>query len=231
MVTLDHRRHPPDPRLERFIYAFWHESLLAPTKMRTAVKVLVSQSADGELISQACHHMGIGTIRGSSSRGGAQGLLGLLRDCLDSHLAITPDGPRGPRRKLQPGVIFVASHTGVAIVPVGVGYTHAWRAGSWDRFALPCPGSVMTGVIGSPIVIPPQVSDEDLQRHRRQVEEAMLNVTAAAEGWAEELATGRRRLSALPTPQELEQRLARTPDARVGPKGPVAHATRQYSQT
>ena len=64
----DGREHPPTPDTERFIYAFWHESFLAPAKIRTGVKVLISQSADGELIAQVCHHLGLGTIRGSSKR-------------------------------------------------------------------------------------------------------------------------------------------------------------------
>jgi lysophospholipid acyltransferase (LPLAT)-like uncharacterized protein len=192
-ISADGLKHPVDPKMQRFIYAFWHESLLAPTKIRTRVKVLISQSADGELIAQACRHLGIGTIRGSTSRGGAQGLLNMVRDDHDTHLAITPDGPRGPRRKLQPGIIFVASHTGLPIVPIGVGFTRAWRAGSWDHFALPRPGSTITGVLGQPIVVPPDLDSGTLEYYRRHVETALLAATQAAERWAEELVSGRQR--------------------------------------
>jgi lysophospholipid acyltransferase (LPLAT)-like uncharacterized protein len=184
-------RHPADPGEQRFIYAFWHESLLAPTKIRTRVKVLISRSADGELIGQICRRMGIGVVRGSTSRGGAEGLLEMVRECKDSHLAITPDGPRGPRRRLQPGIIFVASHTGLPIVPVGVGFTRAWRAGSWDRFAIPRPGSIIAGVIGRRIVVPESLNDVEMAHYRCQVEDALLAATHAAESWSEQIAAGR----------------------------------------
>ncbi len=200
VISADGRKHPIDARAQRFIYAFWHESLLAPTKIRTRVKVLISQSADGELIAQVCRHLGIGTIRGSTSRGGAQGLLDMVREGHDTHLAITPDGPRGPRRRLQPGIIFVASHTGLPIVPIGVGFTRAWRAGSWDRFALPRPGSTITGVLGEPILVPPDLDSEALEYYRRHVEGALLAATQAAERWAEEIASGRRSSKTLAGP-------------------------------
>ena len=191
VANWDACQHPSDPGQRRFLYAFWHESLLAPTKIRTRVKVLISRSADGELIGQICRRLGIGVIRGSTSRGGAEGLLEMVRECQDSHLAITPDGPRGPRRRLQPGAIFVASHTGLPIVPVGVGFTRAWRAGSWDRFAIPCPGSIMAGVIGRRIVVPSSLDDVGMADYRRQVEDALLEATQAAENWAARIATGR----------------------------------------
>lgn len=191
MRSADGRAHPADPKRERFLYAFWHESLLAPAKMRTPAKVLVSQSADGELIAQVCGYFGIGAIRGSATRGGAGALLEMLRDSEPTHLAITPDGPRGPRRRFKPGAVFVASHLGLAIVPVGVGFTRARRFGSWDRFALPLPFSTAVGVLGAPILVSPQLDAEGLEHCRQEVEKSLLACTAAAEAWAGELA-GRR---------------------------------------
>jgi lysophospholipid acyltransferase (LPLAT)-like uncharacterized protein len=188
-MSTDGRQHPSDPEKERFLYAFWHESLLAPTKIRTQVRVLVSQSADGELIAKICQRFGIGIVRGSSTRNGASGLLDMIRDDSSTHLLFTPDGPRGPRRQIKAGAVFVASHTGLPIVPVGVGFTRAWRAGSWDRFALPCPGSTMTGVVAAPIAIPPDLDREALEYYRRVVESAMLSATQAAERWAKLITT------------------------------------------
>lgn len=184
------RHHPTDPREERFIYAFWHESLLAPVRMRAPVRVMISQSADGEFIAQVCRHLGIGVIRGSTTRGGATGLLDMLRHDGTDHLVLTPDGPRGPRRRVQAGIVLLASQTGLPILPVGVGYTRAWRARSWDRFALPCPLSTVVGFLGEPIEVPAGLDRQGIDHHRQRVEAAMLRATQVAETWAWELVAG-----------------------------------------
>jgi lysophospholipid acyltransferase (LPLAT)-like uncharacterized protein len=198
--SCDGRVHPPSPDRERFIYAFWHESFLAPAKIRTDVKALVSQSADGELIAQVCHHLGLGTIRGSSKRGGVEALLQLLDEGAHTHLAITPDGPRGPRRQLKSGIILLASLTGLPIAPLGIGFTHAWRFRSWDRFAVPYPFSTVVGVIGRPLAVPRDLDAAGIEHHRRRVEDALLAATQAAEQWAGACAAGRGQAPAAPVP-------------------------------
>jgi lysophospholipid acyltransferase (LPLAT)-like uncharacterized protein len=187
LVFQDGRVHPTDPRKERYIYAFWHESLLAPTVRKTRIHLLISQHADGEFIAQVCRFLGYGVVRGSSTRGGSLALFDLIGRCARSHLGVTPDGPRGPRRQLKVGIIYLASRTGLPIVPVGVGYTRAWRARSWDRFALPRPYSTMLGVLGEPIAVPPQLDRASLEQYRRLVEGRCRAVTAAAEAWADRL--------------------------------------------
>jgi len=104
-----------------------------------------------------------------------------------THLGITPDGPRGPRRVLKPGVVMIASQSGLAIVPAGIGFVSAWRFGSWDRFALPCPGSMMVGVVGEPIFVPRDLDRGSLQQWVRFVEGRMLELTQLAEDWAERI--------------------------------------------
>jgi hypothetical protein len=178
--------HPNDPDLAgRYIYAVWHESLLAAVgrRLKGPIYALISQHADGELIAQIGERLGYPTIRGSTTRGGARALREMVRKGQEGHLFITPDGPRGPRRQVQPGIIYAASRTGLPIVPVGVGYRKAWRARSWDRFAVPRPFSVVYGVAGAPIAIPPDIERKDLEHYRVLVEQAMLEVTAAAEEW------------------------------------------------
>jgi lysophospholipid acyltransferase (LPLAT)-like uncharacterized protein len=128
-----------------------------------------------------CRFLGYGVVRGSSTRGGSLALLDLIDCCGRSHLGVTPDGPRGPRRQLKVGIIYLASRTGLAIVPIGIGYTRAWRFRSWDRFALPCPFSTMIGVLGEAIPIPADLDRDGLERYRRLVEERCLAVTAVAE--------------------------------------------------
>src|SRR4051812_21753550 len=164
IVSVDGRMHPADPRDERFIYAFWHEGLLAPLATRPKIRVLISQHTDGEFIAQVCERLGIGVIRGSTGRGGCQALLEMIRNRDETtHLGITPDGPRGPRRQLKPGVVMIASQSGLAIVPFGIGFARAWRFRSWDRFALPRPGSTMVGVVGRPIEVPPDLDRAAMQ--------------------------------------------------------------------
>lgn len=176
--------HPADPRRERFIYVFWHETLLLSTSFRTKIHVLISQHADGELIAQMCRHLRIGVVRGSTTRGGAAGVWELLAVAKRTHLGITPDGPRGPRRRVQLGAIFLASKTGLPIVPFGVGYAKAWRARTWDRFAVPYPYSLATCVVAAPIVVPPDLSLNDLAHYRALVEDRLTVATDEAERWA-----------------------------------------------
>jgi hypothetical protein len=178
------RVHPADPRRERFIYAFWHETLLAPTIRKTRVRILISLHADGEFIAQVCRLLGFGVVRGSPKRGGSLALLELLDSAAHAHLIVTPDGPCGPRRQLKLGIVYLASRSGLPIVPIGVGYPRAWRARSWDRFVVPYPFSTMYGVVGPAIHVPPGLDREELERYRQLVEERMLAATAAAERWA-----------------------------------------------
>jgi lysophospholipid acyltransferase (LPLAT)-like uncharacterized protein len=173
--------HPADPRQGRFIYAVWHESILAPAMFAKNVRVLISRHADGELITQVGQHLGIGAVRGSTTRGGGEALLTMCRWDGEEHLAVTPDGPRGPRRCVKLGVVFLASRSGLPIVPVGIGYSKAWRAGSWDRFALPWPGSRVHGVLLPAIHVPSGLDRKGLEGYRLLIEERMHSATAEAE--------------------------------------------------
>jgi lysophospholipid acyltransferase (LPLAT)-like uncharacterized protein len=167
----------------RYLYAFWHENLLMPAYQygRSDIHILVSTHADGELISEACRRLGFRLVRGSSTRGGVEAVRRMVRSGGTTHLAVTPDGPRGPRRKVQPGLVYLAARTGLPIVPVGFAFRRAWRMNSWDRFALPYPFSDAACVTGEPIHVPPDVRKEQLEMHRQCVEEAMHRADAAAE--------------------------------------------------
>jgi lysophospholipid acyltransferase (LPLAT)-like uncharacterized protein len=184
----------------RYIFAFWHENLvlLAYQYGRPSIHVLISQHADGELIAQVVRHLGFSVVRGSSTRGGVQAVRHCLRAAEHGHLAVTPDGPRGPRRRVRDGLIYLASRTGLPIIPVGIGYCRPWRANSWDRFAVPRPWSRACCITGTPIAIPADMDRQLLPAYRRQVEEALHHIDAVAEHWA---VTGR-------WPDELPQRAA-----------------------
>jgi lysophospholipid acyltransferase (LPLAT)-like uncharacterized protein len=175
---------PRSPECQgRYIYAFWHENMLLPAYHYSCpeVHVLISQHADGQLIAEVCRHLGLRTVRGSTTRGGVEAVRQMLRVASNSHLVITPDGPRGPRRQVQPGLVYLAARTGLPIVPAGVGYDRPWRTRSWDRFAVPRPWSHGTCVTGEPIRVPADLGRDEIEQYRRQVEEALLRVTEEAE--------------------------------------------------
>jgi len=156
-------RHHGDERMRRwerdgshFILAFWHRHLLLmPYAYKgRRISVLVSQSTDGELIARTVARLGIDSSRGSSSRGGIAGMRSLLRKAAEGwDIAFTPDGPRGPLREVQAGVILAAAATGLPILPVAVAATRAKLLRSWDRFVVPLPFSTVHFVYGEPLAV------------------------------------------------------------------------------
>jgi lysophospholipid acyltransferase (LPLAT)-like uncharacterized protein len=206
LIARDGQSHPRGPREQRLIYAFWHESMLAAVAFRARARVLISEHADGELISQVCRHLDLKSIRGSTTRGATRAMLAMMRDRDRRHPAVTPAAPRGPRRQVQLGIVYLASRSGMPIVGVGAGFTCAWRARSWDRFAFPLPWTGLHCVTTRPIFVPPHLNREGLERYRQLVEEEMLRATADAEALAESRRWRKRR----PTPPALpgEQRRA-----------------------
>jgi lysophospholipid acyltransferase (LPLAT)-like uncharacterized protein len=184
-VFLGGRHHSPDPRLERFIYTFWHENGLFATTLKARIHVLISSHNDGELIARIAGHLGRGAVRGSTTRGGMRALREMMRLSRRTHLGVMPDGPRGPRRRVQLGTIFLAAKTGLPIVAFGVGYTRAWRAHSWDRLAVPWPGTRITVVFAPEVRVPRGLSRPQLEQYRRLVEERLNSVSDAADRYSE----------------------------------------------
>jgi hypothetical protein len=184
---------PVHPRRRRFIFAFWHEHILLGTRYGAKSQVLISKHADGELITQIVLRMGMTAARGSSRRGGAGAVLEMIRSNTKHHLALTPDGPQGPRRKVQSGLTFLASRTGLPVVLIGFGYEKAWRAKSWDQFAVPYPFSLATCVTSAPLHVPARLNSAGLETYRRLLEDRLNYLNEDAQRWAE----GRPRLPPL----------------------------------
>lgn len=178
---------PPEPG-PRYIYLLWHEYLLLPlTKYACPlVGTLVSRHADGQVLANLIHALGCKTVHGSTNRGGIQAVREIIRDVAGCrHMAITPDGPRGPRRVAQSGAIYLAAKTGMKIAPLGLAYQRPWRAKSWDRFAVPKVFFRAKMVSGEPFDIPSHVRTDTLEQYRVKVQAEMDRLTAVAEHWAE----------------------------------------------
>ena len=136
---------------------------------------LVSASRDGAFLAAILESFSVVPVRGSTSRRGPQALVemkGLAEE--GHHLAITPDGPRGPRYRVQPGVLGLARVTGFPIVPVAVNCPWRLNARSWDRFQIPLPFATCEIVLGEPLHIDDSW-DEDLLEQGRLALESQLN--------------------------------------------------------
>jgi len=161
---------------QRNLYTFWHaRMLMIPRLSRDRLwhgYMLISEHRDGGFIADAMHLLGIDTVRGSTTRGGARAMLKMLRAVKNEnrHLAITPDGPKGPREVVQKGTIQLAMKAELPIVPVCYATKRHWRINSWDRFYIPQPFSRGVFVMGDPIIL---AADEDLEQARSRVQQAM----------------------------------------------------------
>jgi lysophospholipid acyltransferase (LPLAT)-like uncharacterized protein len=189
--TLRYRYYPLGPNLDptrkgfqgRYIYAFWHENILLPAYHygRRDIYVLISKHADGQLIAEVIRHLRFRVVAGSTTRGGVEAMRQMLRLSRGAHLAITPDGPRGPRQHFQQGAIYLAARTGLPIVVFGLATAKCKRLGSWDRFVLPLPWTRATCVTSDPILVPPDLDKDGLEDYRTRVETELGRVTRIAE--------------------------------------------------
>jgi len=166
------------------IYAFWHSQLLYLMYhyRGSGVRILVSHSRDGELLSRILQRFGLPSIRGSSSRVKRRNLLELVRETREgASAAIAPDGPRGPRHRAQPGIIALARLTGVPIVPVAVGARWKVEFHSWDRFLLPLPFSRVLLAYGEPVFVPPHADVALVEQKRQELESKLVKLTDEVE--------------------------------------------------
>lgn len=168
-----------------FIGAFWHgRILMMPCAWQTSrhMNMLISQHRDGELIANTIAHFGLGSVRGSSRRGGAQALRSMLRALrAGEYVGITPDGPHGPRMRAADGIVTVARIAGLPILPATFGVSRRKLLGSWDRFVIALPFSRGVIIWGTPIEIPAQADEAVLEQVRLQVEGALNRITEEAD--------------------------------------------------
>ena len=179
------RRLPERPDGTSIIYCFWHSQLLSLAYLyrNLNIHVLVSSHRDGEYIVRVTKHLGYGAVRGSSTRGGVR----LLSEALDAlaagkDVAITPDGPRGPRQQFKPGAVFLAKESGSPIVLGACVAERTWRLRSWDGFYVPKPFSRLTLVVSDPIFVPHDLDDAGIEAKCAELARRLNDMTRQAGG-------------------------------------------------
>ena len=171
---------------KQVIFAIWHNRLALSMAAFHQVKrwnveagltALISASKDGALLARALEHFRVQPVRGSSSRRGAQALLELSTWVQKGyHVAITPDGPRGPKYVVQEGIIALAKLTGLPIVPVGVRIQSKKCLRSWDQFQIPLPFARCDLLFDAPLIVPRDASEDQQTQLREELRMRLLSL-------------------------------------------------------
>ncbi len=169
----------------KFINAFWHSRLLLINYIYKGWDgaILVSKSEDGEIIARIIRRQGHEAIRGSTSKGGLRALAKII-ESLKQRIrpaVITPDGPQGPRFKVQPGVIIMARKTGYPIVPMSYSAKKIKVFASWDRLILPYPFTKCLVIYGNPVYVPENADKDAEEVFRLRLENELCRITAEAD--------------------------------------------------
>lgn len=162
-----------------YVYAFWHGQILQMIYARFArpATVMISQHHDGELIASTIRRFGLEAARGSTTRGGSQALRVMVKAAGAGRVIIfTPDGPRGPRHSVQPGVVRAAQLAGIPIVPGAVIAERRKHLASWDRFEVPLPFTRVIYLYGDPIPVPRALDADQFEVARAEVERTMIEL-------------------------------------------------------
>lgn len=182
--TLDER-----PR----IASCWHSCLIPSTYIfrNMGIRVMSSNSYDGEYMGRIIHKFGFVAVKGSSSRNAVRALLGLRRALEDGWtVAFTLDGPRGPRHKVKPGPVALARSSGLPLTMYYAAVDKAWVLKTWDRLMIPVPFSRVLVRFGNLISVPADASDQDLEKYTDELQAALDRVVAFAEQNVSKVGTG-----------------------------------------
>ncbi len=169
--------HPP------IIFVMWHSRIFTGPSGWKAVfggrrrcVALTSASHDGDIVANAMAVFGIEAVRGSSSRRGVAALVGLKRALREGcDICLTPDGPRGPRYRVQAGAVKLAESTGAVMVPIHVRFGSAWRLKSWDRLVIPRPFSRVWVTFGPPMAVGRGLDEPAFEAERQKVELVLVD--------------------------------------------------------
>jgi lysophospholipid acyltransferase (LPLAT)-like uncharacterized protein len=149
---------------QNFVLAFWHGTMLLPWYLHGApnVAALTSKSKDGDILAKILKKWKYSVVRGSSSTGGDVAL-GIMIDYAKNKysVAITPDGPRGPKHKFKAGAVITARKTGIPVVLIGVGFKRKKILSNWDKFEIPYFFTATKIVYSEPLYIDSNLSYEE----------------------------------------------------------------------
>ncbi len=170
------------PYHQQVIFALWHahQCALYCCEDKDKLSVLISKSRDGEIITRATKFMGINVVRGSKNRGGAKASIELIQKLEQGeNIAITVDGPKGPRRQVKEGIIVIAKQTQVPIVPL-VWYSPKKNflniKSSWDGLRVPIGLIKILTSFGEPMYVPADATKEQIEEYRLKLEKNMLKL-------------------------------------------------------
>ena len=170
---------------KKFLLCFWHGRLLMMPycwNMAKPIHMMISMHSDGRFLSDTVSHLGVKTIVGSTSKGGAKALRAMVRAVKEGdYVGLTPDGPRGPRMRAQEGIVTIARLANIPIIPVGYASTRSKILGSWDRFIAALPFGRGVFVWGEPIEVPHTNDKLALEKPRQNIEDAINAVSAEAD--------------------------------------------------
>ncbi|MDP3119271.1 MAG: lysophospholipid acyltransferase family protein [Sulfuricurvum sp.] len=174
IIYLTSRKHFHMPLVipqEPVIFAFWHGDLLMQPYLYyqfrkiPKAKVLISDHFDGQIIARIMTFFRLGTIHGSTTRGGAKVLIQGLKSLSDGYdIGITPDGPKGPRYTVSDGVVVMAQKRQAKVIVYSCAPSSYWQLGSWDRFVIPKPFGVLNFYASEPIDLEGVQMDEAKER-------------------------------------------------------------------
>lgn len=184
-ISWEEEPSPPDAIFEKpVIYSFWHRAVFPATWMwrKQGIAVMVSTSFDGEYIARISEKFGFVAVRGSSSRGGAEALLGMKSEVeRGATVAFTIDGPRGPKYVAKPGPVRLAKITSVPMAAFYVALRDPWVLKTWDEFMIPKPFSKALVRLSRKTVVPADADETQMAGYHAQLQAALERVTSFAE--------------------------------------------------
>jgi len=174
-------------RGEPGIGAFWHRCIFQAVWFwrNRGIVVLNTVNFDGQWTRRVIERLGFGTAQGSSSRGAIEGLTAMAQRLEEGrHVALTIDGPRGPRYVAKPGAVILARRTGkpISVFHVATKWGHTFRK-SWDLFRLPCPYSQAVIVFAPLIRVPVDADGDAIKQKQAEAQAALEKVRDIAEAW------------------------------------------------
>jgi len=183
-VSVSREERAPAREARPLIASSWHSCIIPSTYIcrHLGIRVMSSNSYDGEYMGRIAIKFGFVPVKGSSSRNAVRALLGLRRALQQGWtVSFTLDGPRGPRYKVKPGPVALGRATGAPLAMFHIAVDKAWVLNTWDRLVIPKPFSRAMMRIGKSIAIPPDASDEDLERYQADLQKSLDRVVQFAE--------------------------------------------------